>query len=348
LKELKLLKKIKMKFFKYINERSKMKNLFAMLSVLILLSTSSQAIAVTIKIAALVPEGTNWAKTIKKMSKEIKKATDGKVKFKVYYGGVAGDEPDVLRKVRVGQLHGGVFTGKTLGDIDGDIRALEIPFNFYDKSEKAGKAIKGMNTFFNTKLSKKGFKNLGFYEIGQVYLVSTKKVSSIEEMKGIKIWSWEGDEVVKSMVDSLKLVSVPLSLPDVLSSLSTGIIGAAYAPPLGILALQWQSKIKYLIDFPVAYSTGALLISNKRWKKIKPEHQKIIEDISAKYITNANEFASVDNKAGLETLKSLGVEFTKFKKSDLDKAEMIRKDVIKKLEGKVISKKAIDLVNQYR
>jgi TRAP-type C4-dicarboxylate transport system substrate-binding protein len=325
-----------------------MKNLFVSMSLLLLLSASTQAMAVVIKIAAIVPEGTNWAKTIKNMSKEIKKATNGKVKFKIYYGGVAGDEPDVLRKVRVGQLHGGVFTGKTLGDIDGDVRALEIPFNFYNKNEKAGNALSGMGNYLNAKLEKKGFKNLGFYEVGQVYLVSTKKVSSVEEMKGIKIWSWEGDEVVKSMIDSLKLVSVPLSLPDVLSSLSTGIIDAAYAPPLGILALQWQSKVKYLIDFPVAFSTGALLISNKRWNKIKPEHQKIVETIANKYVAKANEFATADNKAGLETLKSLGVEFIQFNKADLDKAEMIRKDVIKKLEGKVISKKAINLVNQYR
>lgn len=325
-----------------------MKKLRQILTLSSLLLLSNQIGAVTLKIAALVPEGTNWAKTIKKMSKEVKKATDGKVKFKVYYGGVAGDEPDVLRKVRVGQLHGGVFTGKTLGDIDGDARALEIPFNFYNKREKGQKAMEGMADFINKKLEKKGFKNLGFYEIGQVYLVSTKKVSNIQELKGIKIWSWEGDEVVKSMIDSLKLVSVPLALPDVLSSLSTGIIGAAYAPPLGILALQWQSKVKYLIDFPVAFSTGALLISNKRWKKVKPEHQKIVEKIASKYIAEANKYAVSDNSEGLNTLKSLGIEFTKFSKADLDKAEEIRKDVVKKLEGKVISKKAINLVNNYR
>jgi TRAP-type C4-dicarboxylate transport system substrate-binding protein len=325
-----------------------MKQFLRSFSLLLLIASPLSAIGITLKVAALVPEGTNWAKTLKNMSKEVKEATGGKVKFKIYYGGVAGDEPDVLRKVRVGQLHGGVFTGKTLGDIDGDMRAIEIPFNFYDKGEKAINALRGMENFLNKKFVKNGFKNLGFYGVGQVYMVSTKKVSNIEELKGIKIWSWEGDEVVKSMVDSLKLVSVPLSLPDVLSSLSTGIIGAAYAPPLGILALQWQSKVKYLIDFPVAFSTGALLISNKRWKKVKAEHQKIVENIANKYISKANEYANADNKAGLETLKSLGVEFIKFKKSDLDQAEMIRKDVIKKLEGKIISKEAINLVNQYR
>lgn len=304
--------------------------------------------AVSIKIAALAPEGTNWAKTIKNMAKEVKKATDGKVKFKVYYGGVAGDEPDVLRKIRVGQLHGGVFTGKTLGDIFGDIRAIEIPFNFYHKRENGLKALKGMEPYFEKNLDVKGFTSLGFYEVGQVYVVSTKEVSSIEQMKGIKIWSWEGDEVVKSMIDSLKLVSVPLALPDVLSSISTGIIDAAYAPPLGILALQWQSKIKYLVDFPTAFSIGALLISNKQWKKVKPEHQKIVKAIAKKYVDNANKYAVEDNTQGLETLKKMGVKFVPFSKDDVKKAETIRKDVIKKLEGTLISSKAINMLKEYR
>ena len=315
---------------------------------LLSLLVSAPVSAITLKIGALAPDGSNWANTIKDMGKEVKKATGGKVKFKVYYGGVAGDEPDVLRKIRVGQMHGGVFTGKTLGDIDGDLRALEIPINFYSNREKGFKALKGMTPYLNKKIEKKGFQNLGFYEIGQVYFVSTDKVESIAQMQGIKIWSWEGDEVVKSMIDSLKLVSVPLALPDVLSSLSTGIINAAYAPPLGILALQWQSKVKFLIDFPVAYSTGALLIDSKKWKKISTANQKIVSTIAKKYIDKANEFAKSDNDAGLETMKSMGIKFVKFDEKDLKKAEVIRGDVIKKLEGKIISKEAIKMVNGYR
>jgi TRAP-type C4-dicarboxylate transport system substrate-binding protein len=138
---------------------------------LIMLILSFELSASTIKIAAIAPEGSNWANTIRDMSQEIKQATKNKVNLKVYYGGVAGDESDVLRKIRVGQLQGGVFTGKTLGDIVGDIRVLEIPFNFYQNREKGFKAMQGMGDYFNKSIEAKGFVNLGFYEIGQVYFV---------------------------------------------------------------------------------------------------------------------------------------------------------------------------------
>ncbi|MEX1099021.1 MAG: TRAP transporter substrate-binding protein DctP, partial [Bacteriovoracaceae bacterium] len=234
------------------------------------------------------------------------------------------------------------------GDIAGDVRVVELPFNFYHDRSKGMKALKGMSSYFNQKISAAGFVNLGFYEIGQVYLVSSKKASSLSELQGLKIWSWEGDKIVEAMISSLKLVSVPLALPDVLSSLSTGIIDAAYAPPLGILALQWQSQVKYLVDFPTAYSIGALLISNKAWKKIKPDDQKIVRELAQKYVAQANDFAVEDNKKGLNALKEQGIEFIKFSEEDISKAEAIRSEVIGKLKGKEVSKEAIKKLETYR
>jgi TRAP-type C4-dicarboxylate transport system substrate-binding protein len=299
-----------------------------------------------IKIGVLAPEGTTYANTLKKMAKEIKKATNKKVRFKFYFGGVQGDEPDVLRKVRVGQLHGGMFTGKTLGDVYGDVRAMEIPFNFYNDREKGYKTLTKLEPYFSKGLKKQGFETLGFYEIGQVYIVSTKKVSDLKSLQGNKIWLWEGDKLVETLMHQMKLVSVPLSLPDVLSSISTGIIHSAYAPPLGIMALQWQTKVKYLIDFPVAYSVGALLVANKIWNKISPKHQQIVKEVSMKYAKEASLQSVQDNVEALEAFKSAGIEFVPFPKEDIAKGKKIRADIISSLQGKLFSKEVINLIEK--
>lgn len=318
------------------------------LLLILFIFSSTTAFAVSIKLATIVPKGTSWAKTLSKMSKEIKKKTDGDVKLKIYYGGVQGDEPDVLRKTKIGQLHGGIFTGKTLGDIFSDVRAIELPFNFYHDEKKAIEAISKNAQYFDENFRKNGFENLGFYGIGKVYVVTTKEVKDINEMKGIKMWAWEGDPIIEAMMKSLGLVSIPLALPDVLTSLSTNMIESAYAPPLGILALQWQSKVKYLIDFPTAYTIGSLLISNKQWKKIKPKHQKIVREIATKYVSQANLDAVKDNEAAIKQLKEMGIKFVQFSKEDLAKAEEIRKKVIAQLEGKVLSKKIIQSIEESR
>lgn len=318
---------------------------YKLLSLLLSLLFSCNIFAVRLKIAVIAPDGSSWAKNLKKMVKEITVATNGKVKWKIYFGAIQGDEPAVLRKIIIGQLHGGVFTGKTLGDINGDIRVLELPFTFNDTATKPMKILSDMGPFLNKGLNQKGFFNLGFFGIGEVYFVSKVKVSNMDSMKGVKIWSWQGDDLVQNMIDVMGLVSVPLAITDVLSSLSStgasSILDAAYAPPLGLMALQWNTKIKYLVDFPIAYSVGAFLLSKKTWKKIPLKYHAKIKQISAKYIQKINADNIKDNQESLDIIKNMGVEFVKFPKSDIIKSKQIRKDVIQKLTGKLFSKTAV-------
>lgn len=310
-----------------------------------ILCFSQNSFALTLKIGALAPEGTTWAKNLKKMSREIKKKTDGKVKLKIYYGGSQGDEPVVLRKIRVGQTHGGIFTGKTLGDINGDVRIMEVPFLFNADRDKAWNVLGKMTPHFDRGFEKNKFKNLGFFEIGMVYFVSQKKTMDLEGLKGVKIWSWEGDPLVETLINTMKLVSVPLALPDVLSSLSTGIIEAAYAPPIGIIALQWNTKVKYLVNFPITYSLGAFLVSMKSWKKISPAHQKIVEETSQKYIAKIVEAGITENQEALKVMKSMGIEFIEFPAAEVKKSQEYRKEIISKLKGKLFSAETLKKFN---
>ena len=310
------------------------------LSIALLLACSI-SYGATFKVGVLAPDSTNWARGLKKMVDKIKTATDDRVKIKIYFGGAQGDEPDVLRKIRIGQLQGGIFTGKTLGDINGDVRVLELPFTYYDDGALATKTIKALGPSFDSKFKSAGFENLGFFEIGKVYFVSQKKTPTLESLKGLKIWSWEGDPLVAAMIKALDLISVPLPLPDVLSSLSTGIVEAAYAPPMGILALQWNSKVKFLVDFPLSFSVGAFLMDRKAWDKVSAVDQKVTQTIVTEAMQEINQSNAKDNADSLALMKSSGIEFLKFPKSDLDRAGAIRAEIVKKLEGPLFSKEAL-------
>lgn len=296
--------------------------------------------AETIKVGVLAPEGTGWAKNIKKMTSEIKEATKGNVELKVYYGGSQGDEQDVLRKIRIGQLQGGIFTGKTLGEINGDVRVLELPFTFNHNEAKALKTMQAMAPYFNAKYEQNKFKNLATFGIGQVYFVTQKKVQDLNSIKSLKIWSWDGDPIVSTLFESMKLIGVPLALPDVLSSLSTGVVEAAYAPPIGIIALQWNTKVKYMVDFPISYSIGAFVITTPAWSKISPADQKIVQEISKKYEGEINTGNAKDNTDALNAMKSQKIEFVKFSDAEIKIAQGYRQDMIKRLKGKLFSDEA--------
>ncbi len=298
---------------------------------------SFSAFSAPIKVGVLAPEGTGWAKIIKKMVTEIKDQTKGAVEFKVYFNGSQGDEQDVLRKIRLGSLQGGIFTGKTLGDINGDVRALEVPFTFNHNREKALRTLNSLMPYFDQNFAKNKFKQIAMFEIGQVYLVSQKKVSDLNGMKSLKIWSWDGDPVVSTLFESMNLNGVPLALPDVLSSLTTGVVEAAYAPPLGIIALQWNTKVKYIVDFPITYSVGAFVITSDVWSKISPENQKALLMVSKKYETEINNSNIKDNDDAMKSMLAQKIEAVKFNDNDIKTAQGYRQTIINKLKGKLIS-----------
>ncbi len=302
--------------------------------------------ALTLKVGVLAPDGSSWAKILKKMSKEVKKETKGEVKFKMYLGGSLGDEPDVLRKIRVGQVHGGLFTGKTLGDINGDVRIMEVPFTFNDNKSRADSLLSEMSPRFSKKFLAQGFENLGFFKIGFIYFVSKKKVTSLEGLKDLKIWSWDGDPVVETMIKQMNLSAVPLPLPDVLSSLTTGIIDAAYASPMGIIALQWNGKVNYILDFPIAYSIGAFLIDKKKWNKVKAVNQNIVRKIVKKYMIEMNESTAKENLQALDVMKSMGIETIQFGAKDMSQGKAIREKILKELTGKLFSQEIVKLTNK--
>ena len=308
-----------------------------------LIFISSKSFAVKLKFAVLAPKQTSWGKSLVKMTKEIKKVTDNKVRFKIYYGGVKGDEPVVRRLINSKLLDGGIFTGKTLGEINGDVRVMELPFTYFGDNEKALKNLTSLEEYFNKGFRKKDYENLGFFELGSVYFVSQKKTESLESLKGLKIWSWPGDSLVDAMIKEMNLISVPAPLTDVLSSLSTGIIEAAYAPPLGILALQWNTKVKYLVEFPISYSLGAFLIHKNSWAKIPEQYRSPVKKIIQKYVKEINLANQSDNKIALDEMKKSGVEFIKFSKEDIEKGSKLRGKIISRLlgDGSLFSKNAL-------
>jgi TRAP-type C4-dicarboxylate transport system substrate-binding protein len=310
-----------------------------------LLILSPQIMAKKVKLAFLAPEGTNWAINIKKMAKEIEKKTEKRIKFKLYFGGVAGDEPDVLRKIRSGQLHGGIFSGKTLGDIFSEVRVMELPFTFNSNSSLAYPVLDKMSDYFKKGFAKNGFISLGMLEIGHVYVVSTKPIKDLNEMKGVKVWTWEGDPLVHAMTSTLNLIPVPLAITDVLSSLNTGIIQATYAPPMGIAAFQWHTKTKYLIDYPIAYAVASFLISQKAWKKIPAKDQKIISEVAEKFMRESNTQTQEDNVNTLAQFKQMGIKFIPFPSIDTKKSSTIRNQVISKLKNSTISEKTLKMLD---
>jgi TRAP-type C4-dicarboxylate transport system substrate-binding protein len=256
------------------------------------------------------------------------------MKLTIYAGGVAGDEKDVIRKIQIGQLHAAGFTGVGLGTIYPAVRIFELPLFFknYDEVDYVtGKLQKKMEDGF----ASKGYVLLGWAEAGFVNIFSNTPIRSQKDMQGVKMWEWAGDPLVKAMYDGFKIVPVPLSLVDVLTALSTNMISAVYAPPLGAIAMQWHGKTKYVTEVNLADSTGALLMSKKEFDKLAPADQKILKDTAREFSKKLVAATRADNARSTVALKKQGLQFVTIDPAELASLTKISEGVWDKLAGQL-------------
>lgn len=297
-----------------------------------------------IKLGTIAPKGTGLEKNLSAAAKEVAEKTQGRVKIKIYAGGTFGDEPDMVRKIRIGQLHSAAFTGMGLGMIESEVRVLELPFLF-DNQAEIDSTYKAMKPYFDQKFDAKGFKLLAWAEVGYVQIFSRDTpIKSKQDLQGKKMWMWEGDPLAQAMYETLGVVPVPLAITDVLTSLQTGVIDGAYSTPLGAIAFQWHTKAKYMSKINLTNATGAIVVSKKAWAKLSPQDQGIIEKIFQDRSSKLTAQSRDDNEKSLQSLKALNINVVELDPQAKAELESISKDVQQKLVGKLYPKSLLDKV----
>ncbi|MBI2570652.1 MAG: TRAP transporter substrate-binding protein DctP [Candidatus Schekmanbacteria bacterium] len=307
---------------------------------------ADESAPVTIKFATLAPEGTVWVKSMREADRIVQERSGGRVKFKVFAGGVSGDEKDMVRKMRLGQLSAAGITGIGLAEILPSIHVLDLPFMFAS-NEEVDYVLDKVQKSFEQRFLDKGFVLLGFTEAGFVHFFSNIEIKSQQDFANpaVKAWSWEGDLLSEELYRAFGVNPVPLALPDVLTQLQTGMINTTYAPPAGAVALQWHSRLKYVSGIPLAWGSGGVVVSNAIWNKLTPELQAIVREEAGKLCVKLRTLTREDNRNALVALQGQGMTViappSKEQLADYLKTAL---DVRQKLVGKLYSQQELDEV----
>jgi len=267
-----------------------------------------------LKFATLAPAGTTWVKLLHEWAHEVRRESHGRLVFKIYPGAVQGDEPEVLKKIRFGQLQGGAFTGYGIGHIYSPTRVLELPFLFNSIEE-----IDYVRQRFMPEIEQgyrdNGYELLGWMEVGFVYFFSKTPIQRLDDLKQRRIWNWQGDPLGKAFFDASGISPVPLSIIDVYTSLSTGLIDTVYAPPLGAIAMQWFTKTQYITNVPMANGIGSLVVSRRFFQNLPQDLQKILKRTGAVIGEKLVTATRKDNVDSLETLQRRGMQIVEAEES---------------------------------
>jgi TRAP-type C4-dicarboxylate transport system substrate-binding protein len=314
-------------------------------------SSAQEKAKVIIKIATLAPRTS--AESMEEFRTLVKQKTNNEVSFTVYYGGVQGDEDDMLRKIRLGQLHGAALSGHGLGLIVSEVRVTELPYLFWNYEEVEYVRSRLENTM-NGLFEKKGFIVIGWGEAGFVYSFSKVPITSIEIARKQKWWLWDEDPVAKAFYDSLGISPISLSLTDVLASLSTKLIDTAGITPYGAVVFRWYNRFEYMNEYPVMNLIGAIIIRKDAWNEISPESRNIIQKMSESYFNDISKNQREADAESIEVLKQAGISIvradlnSKEARFVLEASKKTRESLVGKLYSRELLDRTVSLLEEYR
>jgi len=289
------------------------------------------------KVASLAPEGSVWAKRFRDFTDEVKAKSNGEIDFKIYAGGVMGDDRAMYRKLRVGQLNGGGFTMTGISEVVPDFRVLGIPFMFnsYDEVDNVKEKLMPR---FEEEFEQKGLVLLAVSEVGFVYTMSTTPITTLAELKQSKAWVPEGDPISQVLLETVGVTPIPLSIPDVLTSLQTGLINTTFNSYYGAIVLQWFTRISYITDIPFAYAYGAFVLDKKTFSRLPENYMELMKTAAKTHFDKLLSDTRKSNEEARQVLIKNGI--TMVKPTPMTQAELqndYREKTVEKLMNEAFS-----------
>ncbi len=285
-----------------------LKHLKQLILILFFILITDNVYAVKLKIATLSPEGSMWMEKMREGANQVAQKTDNRVIFKFYPGGVMGNDKTVLRKIRIGQLHGGAVVGGSLSQFFPANQLYAQPLKF-KTIEEVDYVRKYMDQYIIDGLDKAGFVTFGLMGGGFAYIMSQKPIETVEDLRNQKVWIPDNDKISRNSIKAFGLTPIPLPIADVRTGLQSGLINTVATSPVGAIVLQWHTQIKYVVDIPLIYVYAVLAINKKKFLKIPEQDRRIVTEVMTKALKEIDIQNRVDDTKAIQALKNRGITF---------------------------------------
>lgn len=261
----------------------------------------------TIKIATIAPDGSGWMKELRAAAAEVQTQTQGRVTVKFFPGGVMGSDTVVLRKIRLGQLQGGAFSGSEIDSVCRDSPIYSLPFLFNNQDE-VDAVRKVVDPTLGDCFQKNGMRLLGIAGGGFAYLMSTHELRTRDDLRSSKVWVPANDRIGDQAFRNGGITPIPLPLSDVFTSLQTGLVDTVGNTPSGAVILQWHGKIKFVVDLPLTYIPAYVLVDQKAMAKMTPADQAVMQRAFSGAMNRIDGANRKENVQALNAMKQGGTK----------------------------------------
>lgn len=303
--------------------------------------TASAQEPIKIKMATLVPDGSAWHLVLQEMAEKWKTQTNGKVTVQIYAGSVAGDDADVVRKMRLGTLNAGLLTSVGLSTIDRTVYALQVPM-MYASYDELDYVLEKMEPKLKAALEAKGFVVLNWVDAGWVRFFTKTPVTRPEDMKPLKLFAWAGDNDAIEVWKGAGFNPVPLPSTEISTALQTGLVSALATTPQAAVILQWYNHAKNMTDVKWAVLLGATVVSKATWEKIPADLRPGLLKTAQEYGARLRDEVHKADSRDIEAMRKRGLNVVTVDAAAEAQWRSLVGTVEGKIRGKIIPAEAYD------
>ena len=302
---------------------------------------------VLVKMATLVPDGSSWHLILKETADKWRTASGGSVNVRLYAGGVAGDDPDVVRKMRLGTLNAGVLTSVGVAEIDKSVYALGVPM-MYDSYDEVYYVLDKMRPRLEASLESKGFVVLNWADGGWVHFFTQKPVATPDDLKALKLFSWAGDATSVDLWKSAGFNPVPLPSTEIATALQTGLVSALGCPPQVAVITQYYNYAKNMTALPWQLLLGATLINKPVWDKVPADVRPALLQVAREAGARLQEEIRKSGDRDVEAMRKRGLNVVAVDARARELWKKTAESLYPRIRGAVVPADAFDEALRYR
>ncbi|HKC12803.1 MAG TPA: TRAP transporter substrate-binding protein DctP [Vicinamibacteria bacterium] len=300
-----------------------------------------------VRMATLVPEGSSWHLVLKETLDKWKTISGGRVVVRLFPGGVAGDDPDVVRKMRLGTLNAGVLTEVGVAEIDKSVYALGVPL-MYDSYEEVYYVLEKMQPRLEASLEAKGFVVLNWADGGWVHFFTQKPVAVPDDLRALKLFSWAGDAQAVEVWRSAGFNPVPLPSTEISTALQTGLVNALGAPPQVAVISQFFNYARNMTELHWQLLLGATLITKSTWEKIPADLRPAMLEATREAGRRLQQEVRQSEAKDVEAMKKRGLNVVPVSPKQRAEWYKLTEAMYPKIRGEIVPADAFDAALRYR
>ena len=302
---------------------------------------------IIVRMATLVPDGSSWHLILKETADKWRQLSGGRVTVRLFPGGVAGDDPDVVRKMRLGTLNAGVLTSVGVAEVDKSVYAMGIPL-MYNSYEEVYWVHEKMRPKLEASLEAKGFVVLNWADGGWVHFFTQKPVAAPDDLRKLKLFSWAGDAEAVEVWRSAGFNPVPLPSTEISTALQTGLVEALGSPPQVAVISQFFTHAKYMTDLRWQLLQGATIITKSTWEKIPADLRPALLKASQEDGLRLQKEVRDAEARDIEAMKKRGLTVVPVSAAQRAEWQKLTESMYPVIRQKVVPAEAFDEAMRYR